>query len=110
MHTEIEKTNNPGKPKSKPTTDYIRIRKETKKKILSELTNINRKELGKPVTPDQYIALAISLLTTDHVEQLKSQSLSNKDRLETQYKKYCSEYGKVTMDEFIGILLVERRI
>jgi hypothetical protein len=109
MHTEIEKVNSPGKQKSKPTTDYIRIRKETKKKILSELTNINRKELGKPVTPDQYIALAISLLTTDHVEQLKSQSLSNKDRLEAQYKKYCSEHGKVTMDEFIGLLLEERK-
>ena len=109
MNTEIEKSTQPAKPKSKPSTDYIRIRKETKKKILSELATINKKELGKSVTPDQYIALAISLLTPDHVEQLKDQSLSNKDRLETQYKKYCSEHGKVTMDEFIGILLTVRK-
>jgi hypothetical protein len=105
MNTEIERVNTPGKPKLKPTTDYIRIRRETKKKILSELATINKKEHGKSVTPEQYIALAISLLSSSHVEQLKEQSLSNKDRLETEFKKYCSEHGKVTMDEFIGILL-----
>jgi len=105
MNIETKNVTSPGKPKSKPTTDYIRIRRETKKRILSELTTINRKDLGKPVTPDQYISLAISLLTSEHIEQLKNQSLSNKDRLETQHKKYCVEHGKVTMDEFIGILL-----
>ena len=109
MNIETEKTNSSAKAKSKPTTDYIRIRKETKKKILSELSNINRKDFGKPVTPDQYISLAISLLTPDHLEALKTQSLTNKDRLEKQYKEYCATHGKISMDAFIGILLSERR-
>lgn len=110
MNTETEKTSTPGKPKTKPTTDYIRIRKETKKRILSDLTNINRKDIGKPVTPDQYISLAISLLTPEHLETLKTQSLSNKDRLQKRYQKHCAAHGKISMDDFLGVLLSEREV
>lgn len=105
MNPENERVSSPSKPKAKAKTDYLRIQKETKRKILSELANLNRKDTGREVTPDQYISLAISLLTADHLEQLKKQSLSNKDRLEQRYREHCSTHGKISMDEFLGLLL-----
>jgi hypothetical protein len=109
MNTESQTATSGTKSKSKPANDYIRIKRETKKKILSDLAQINRKDFGKSITPDQYIALAISLLTPEHLEQLKTQSMTNKDRLELKYREHCSTNGKVSMDEFIGMLLQERK-
>jgi len=91
--------------KPKPSTESLRIKRETKKKILSELAQLNKKEFGRPITPDQYVALAISLLTKEHLETLKDQSLSNKDRLEKRYSDFCARNGRISKDEFIGILL-----
>ncbi len=91
--------------KPKPSTESLRIKRETKKKILSELAQLNKKEFGRPITPDQYVSLAISLLTKDHLESLREQSLSNKDRLEKRYTEFCARNGRISKDEFIGILL-----
>lgn len=97
------------KTKAKPRTDSLRVRRETKKKILTELANLNRKELGKAITPDQYVTMAISKITPDDLEKLKEQSLSNKDRLESQYRKHCTEHGKISMDDFLGRLLASQK-
>src|SRR4051812_324959 len=105
MNIEQENPGNLQKAKVKSRTDYLRVGRETKKKILTELSNINRKNLGKPITPDQYVALAISLINPEHLEKLKEQSLSNKDRLEMRYQEYCEQHGKISKDEYLGILL-----
>lgn len=105
MNTQAQPSSVQNKSKAQPTNDYIRIKRETKRKILSDLTQLNRKTFGKSVTPDQYIALAISLLTPEHLEQLKSKSMTNKDRLEQKYREHCQVHGKVSMDEFLGLLL-----
>jgi len=39
------------------------------------------------------------------LETLKDQSLSNKDRLEKRYSDFCARNGRISKDEFIGILL-----
>lgn len=92
--------------KSKLRTDSLRVRKETKKKILTELAALNRKTFGRKVTTDEYVALAISLIQSKHLDQLKEQSYSNKDRLDQKYQEYCAANGKVSKDEFIGVLLL----
>ena len=89
----------------KPGTDSLRVLRETKKRILSELASINKKEFGKPVTPDQYVALAMSLVRPEHLKQLQEQSLTAKDRFEQRYKEYCSQNGKISRDEFLATLL-----
>jgi hypothetical protein len=91
--------------KSKPSTDSLRVRKETKKKVLGELVALNKKEFGKPVSPDQYVALAISLLRPEHLKQLQDQSLTAKDRFDQKYRDYCTQNGKVSKDEYLGVLL-----
>lgn len=105
MSTENTETQTYQKLKYKSKTDYVRIAKETKRKILSDLAKINRKDYGRIVTTTQYIELAISLLTPAHLEQLKSESLTNKDRLEQKYREFCSQNRKITMDELLGVLL-----
>jgi hypothetical protein len=86
-------------------TDSLRVRRETKKKVQAELAAINRKDFGRAVTADEYVALAITLIQPAHLVQLKERSLSNKDRMEKRYQEYCAAHGKVSKDEFIGILL-----
>jgi hypothetical protein len=105
MDTHNQETSKQSKSKTKLRTDSLRVRKETKKKILSELAILNKKDFGRPVTPDDYVSLAISLLRQEHLEQLKEGSLSNRDRLEQKYREYCSLNGKISKDEYLGVLL-----
>ena len=86
-------------------TDNVRVRRETKKKILTDLAQLNKKDFGRKLTVDDYVQLAISLIRPELLEQLKEQSLSNRDRMELKYKEYCSKNGKISKDEFIGLLL-----
>ena len=104
MTTETTQTVQANK-KYKVKTDNLRVKRETKKKIQVELAAINRKDFGRPVTTDEFVGLAITLLQASHLDQLKERSLSNKDRMEKRYQEYCAAHGKVSKDEFIGVLL-----
>lgn len=103
--TTDSKINVQKKSKTKSTMASLRVKRETKKRIMMELENLNKKDFGKPITPDEFVSLAISLLKAEHLQALKDLSLSNKDRMEQRYLDYCAEHGKVSHDEFIGILL-----
>ena len=91
--------------RAKLKTDNLRVRRETKKKIQVELAALNRKDFGRKVTTDDYVQLAISLVKPEHLGSLKERTLSNKDRMEKRYQEYCAAHGKVSKDEFIGVLL-----
>lgn len=93
------------KAKAKVRTDSLRVKKETKKRILTELANLNKKEFGRPVTPDQYVSLAITLLQPEHLQQLQEQSLTARDRFEQRYLEHCRQNGKISKDEFLATLL-----
>lgn len=102
------KNNQLKKVKIKATTESLRVKRETKKRVMAELATLNKKDFGKPVTPDQLVSLAISLLKPEHLQGLKDQSLSNKDRLDQKYIEYCAQNGKISKDEYIGILLNQK--
>jgi hypothetical protein len=105
MNIESQEENQTKISKEKQKMANLEVSKETKKKITSAILMLNRKELGQPITPEQYLSLAISLLTPQHLEQLKTESLTNKDRLEIKYREHCKEQGRISMDEFLGFLL-----
>ena len=86
-------------------TEAIRVKKETKKKIQSLLLAINKKDFGRKVKSDDLIGVALNLLTKEHQTKLQESSFTNKDRLEMQFKEYQLSNGKVSKDEFIGLLL-----
>jgi hypothetical protein len=93
------------KSKTKPGTDSLRVKRETKKRVLAELTILNKKEFGKPITPDQLVSLALSLVKPEHLQTLKEQSLTAKDRFEQRYRDFCIQNGKVSKDDFLATLL-----
>lgn len=80
----------------------IRVRKDTRKRVLAELARINKKDFGRKVRPDEFIALAVSLVTPEHIVKLQESSLSNADRLEREYRSYISAHGPISKDEYLG--------
>lgn len=103
MEMQIEKK---GKsPQKKPIYAAIRVRKELKRQIESNLERINKKDFGRRVRAEDYLALALSLITPQHLEQLQENSLTNHDRLERNYRAYVSTNGPISHDEYLGKIL-----
>jgi len=80
----------------------LRVKKDTRRRVLADLTKINKKDFGKNVHADELIALAISLVTPEHIQKLQELSLSNADRLERDYRAYISKHGQMTKDAYLG--------
>ncbi len=92
--------------RSKPiSTTSIRVKKETRKKVLYELAKANRKDFGRKLRTDDLIALAMTLLQPEHIVQLQEGTLSNADRLEKKFKEHVAKHGSMSKDAFIGKLL-----
>lgn len=86
----------------------IRVTKATAKTIKTLLQKMNKKPYGKNVRPDDLIQKSISLLSDEHLEEIKQASMSNSDRLELAYQEYCKTNGQISKDEFFGLLLKEK--
>jgi hypothetical protein len=80
----------------------LRIRRETKRQIAVHLDAINKKDFGRRVRAEEYLALALSLITPQHLEALQEASLSNADRLERDYRAFIAEHGPISRDEYLG--------
>lgn len=104
METKQDAKVNKAKPQT-VTTVSLRVKRETKRRLLQELTKINKKDFGKRIKADDLIALAIGLLGEQHLRQLQDASLSNSDRLALQHRNYMRQHGGISRDEFIGKLL-----
>jgi hypothetical protein len=100
--TTEQKTQNK---KSKVSTTPIRILKSTAKTLKGLLQKLNRKPLGKRIRIDDLVLKSLSLLEDKHYEEIKDASLSNTDRLEINYHKYCKQHGQISKDAYIGQLL-----
>lgn len=92
------------KSKSSKPTGYtsIHTRKETKKRITADLARINKKDFGRVIRAEEYLALAVTLITPEHILQLQESSLSNADRLERDYRKYLAQFGPISKDDYLG--------
>jgi hypothetical protein len=96
------------KTKSNSTMTTLRISKETKKRLQSELAKANKKDFGKRITADAILLAAVSNLTPDDITKLQDASLSNADRLEMRFKSFAKSNPGVSKDEFLGALLSAR--
>ena len=92
------------KPIKKTSGGSIRVKAETKKRILAELLKINKKPHGRSIRADQYLVLAMSLIKPEHIQKLQDESLSNADRIEIKYREYIKSHGLISKDEFLGTL------
>ena len=80
----------------------LRVKKETRRKVLSDLAKINKKEYGRRILADTYIAVAISKMTADDLKQIQDGLLSNRDRFEMEYREYVAKNGFMDKDEYFG--------
>ena len=80
----------------------VAVKKDTKRKIIQELSKINKKDFGKKVRADELVALAMSLVTPEHLTALQESSLSHQDRLNRDYRVYISQHGPISKDEYLG--------
>ena len=80
----------------------IRVGKATSKQVQQTLEQINKKDFGKRVKLDALVALAMTRITQSDIATLQENSLSNQDRFERDYATYCTEYGKISKDEYLG--------
>lgn len=94
-----------GKTTAVVSTAPIRVKRETRKRIATELAKLNKKDYGRRIRPDDLINLALSLVTQAHRDQLQDESLSNADRLDRQWKEYAKKHGAISMDLFLGLLM-----
>lgn len=80
----------------------LRVKKETRKKAMSDLAKANKKDFGRRVRMDEYVSLALSLVTPEHLVSLQESSLTNKDRFEREYRDYVTQHGPIQKDAYLG--------
>ena len=97
---QSEKKVKPGS--KKPSYAALRVRRETKRQIETDLERVNKKDLGRRVRAEDYLALALSLFTPQHLEQLQETSLTHSDRLEREFRAYVAANGPMSRDEYLG--------
>lgn len=93
-------------PKTKPARTYgfaaIRVKKETRKRLMAELAKANRKDYGRRVHADELVELLVTLIKTEHIVKLQEGSFSHKDRLNKEHRDYVAAHGPISMDEYLG--------
>ena len=104
----------PDKPAPKkvalPSTVSLRVKRETRRKIEAELVKANKKELGRKISCDELLLLALSLIQEPHIRTLQDATLTNADRLQRSFRAYCKTNPPVTYDEFLGRLLRDKAV
>ena len=69
------------------------------------LDQINKKDFGKRVGADALIARIMTRLTPSDITELQEGSLTHKNRFDREYARYVSEHGKISRDEYLGLVM-----
>ena len=85
----------------------LRVKPETRKRVLTELAKLNKKTFGRKVRVDQLLTLLITLIKPEHIQKLQDESLSNSDRIEMKYREHIKQFGPISKDEYLGLLLTK---
>ena len=83
----------------------VRVHLTTKKKLQQLLATINKKEFGRKVKPDEVIYMGLCAVNDGAIKALQEQSMSNADKLELKRREYIKKNGRVTRDEFLGVMM-----
>lgn len=87
------------------STVSLRMKRETKRRVLAEVAKVNKKSFGKKVRVDELIGILLPMLNEAHIKAMQDSSMTNADRLEMQYRVFVSKHGQMSKDEYIGKLL-----
>ncbi len=78
---------------------------ETARQLQQFKDRVNKKSFGRKIRDAELLALAVSLLSDQHVQPLQESTYSEKDRLSLVHSEFQKAHGKISMDHFIGKLL-----
>lgn len=93
------------KPQIKRTLMLKKVDLDTAKQIQQFKDRVNKKTFGRKVKDSEVLALAVSLLGTEHVLKLQESTYSEKDRLSMIHEDYQKAHGKLSLEQFIGKIL-----
>lgn len=75
-------------------------------KTLKQLKDkINKKSFGRNIRDTEIISMSLGLISAEHIQKLQESTLTEKDRLHIAHEEYVKENGKITLDQFIGLLI-----
>ena len=101
----IQKSKSVNVTAKKPSSVPVRVSLDTKKRITSLLSRINKERIGKKVKPSELIDHALQLLTETQLKEIGEKSLSNRDRMELLFKQATKSKRNLSRDEFLGLLI-----
>lgn len=78
---------------------------ESAKLLASIKDKANKKNYGRKIKDAEIIAKALSLMESQHIQDLQEMTLSEKDRLHIAHDDFQKKNGKISLDQFIGKLL-----
>ena len=93
------------KVKTEKTSVLKKLDPETGKVLKLLKDKINKKNYGRSIKDTEIISLSLSLISPAHIQKLQESTLSEKDRLHIAHEDYVKENGKITLDQFIGLLI-----
>jgi len=93
------------KVKTEKTSILKKLAPETGKVLKLLKDKINKKNYGRSIKDTEIISLSLSLISAAHIQKLQESTLSEKDRLHIAHEDYVKENGKITLDQFIGLLI-----
>ena len=65
----------------------------------------NKKAVGRKIRDSEILSLGLRLIEPNHILGLQDKSLTEKDRLQIAHSEYQKENGKISLDQFIGLLI-----
>ena len=98
-------TKRAGPAKIKKQSLLKKIDQESAKLLSSLKDRANKKSFGRKVKDSEIIAVGLTLVSVEHLEQLQEKTYSERDRLDQLFQGHQKAYGKLTMDQFLGKLM-----
>ena len=83
----------------------VRLRAQSRAKLDALVARINKDRAGRRVKPDDLICYSLDLLTDQHLQEIGTRLLTNKERMEILYSKLSKTKRGLSRDEFLGMLL-----
>ncbi len=104
MNKNESKSTKQSKAKKNSEMVVIRVSEITRNALHTDLKRINNK-MGRKVTLDEYLSVARTAISQEHIVELQKATWSNEDREKLTFEIYKKENKGVTFDEFKGLLL-----
>ena len=104
-HTQLSGEEAHSKKAKRSSSSPIRIQKQAKEKLDTLIARANRNRVGRKIRADDIIGYSLNLLTEEHLKDLLSRRLTNKERIEILYGQLSKTKRGRSHEDFLGMLL-----